>query len=113
MVLAQQLQVHPGLVVKALHPGLGHQGDKVVVALLVFAQEHQVAAFAVQLVDLVEAGAAGHVDLAAQNGLDAPLFGRLIKIDHAVHTAVVGDGHRLLAQCLGGIQQPLDAAGAV
>ena len=71
------------------------------------------AAFAVQLVDLVKPGAPGHIHLAAQNGLDAPLFCRLIKFDHAVHTAVVGDGHRRLAHFLGGVQKPLHAAGAV
>ena len=113
VVLPQQVQVHPGLAVKALHPGLGDQGQQVVVAGLVLAEQHQVAVLPVQLVDLVKPGAPGHIHLAAQNGLDAPLFCRLIKFDHAVHTAVVGDGHRRLAHFLGGVQKPLHAAGAV
>ena len=113
VVLLQQLEVHPGLVVKALGPGLAHHGGQVAVAGLVFAQEHQVAVFPVQLVDFIQPAPLGHVHLAADDGLDAPLFGGLVKVDDAVHTAVVGDGHGLLAQLLHPVQQLLDAAGPV
>ena len=63
--------------------------------------------------DLVKPGAAGHIDLTANHRMDAPFFGRLVKIDHAIHTAVVGNSHRVLSQLLRGVQQPFDPAGAV
>ena len=71
------------------------------------------AVFPVQLVDFIQPPPLGHVHLAADDGLDAPLFGGLVKVDDAVHTAVVGDGHGLLAQLLHPVQQLLDAAGPV
>ena len=38
---------------------------------------------AVDFVDLIEAGAGGHIDLAADDGLDARLFGGLIELRHS------------------------------
>ena len=71
------------------------------------------AVFPVQLLDPVEAGALGHVDLAADDRADAALFGGLVEIQNAVHVAVVGDGHSLLPQFLGAVQKALNAAGAI
>ncbi len=69
----------------------------------------------VVLVDLLEAGAApgGHVDLAADDGLHSRRLAGPVEVDHPVHAAVVGDGHRLLAQVLHPLHQLFDAAGAV
>ena len=113
VVLLQQLEVHPGAVVETLGPGLAHQGGEIPVAGFVFAQQHQVAVFPVQLVDFVQPGALGHVHLAADDGLDARLFGGLVKLDDAVHAAVVGDGHSLLPQRLHPVHQLPDPAGPV
>ena len=67
----------------------------------------------IQPVDLIEAGAGGHIDLAADDGADALLFALLVEIDDAVHDTVIGDGDGGLAQGLGALDQPLDAAGAI
>ena len=112
VVLFQQLLVHPGLGVKALGEGGRHHLDQVLVAGLVFAQQDQVVV-AVHLVDLVEAGAGGHIDLAPDDGLDAGLFGRLVKLHAAVHHPVVGAGDGGLAALSDPLHQPVDPAGAV
>ena len=112
-VLPQQVHIHPRLDVKALQKGLGDQVAQIPVAHLVLAQEHQVASRRVQLVDLVKAGAGGHVDLAPDDGLDPRRLAGLVEVDHAVHHAVVGDGHRALPQVLHPLHQPPDAARAV
>jgi hypothetical protein len=54
-----------------------------------------------------------HVHLAAYNRMNAALLRLFIKIDDAVHHAVVGDGARRLAQCLKPVHQPVDPARAV
>ena len=84
---------------------------EVPVALLVLAQQHQMAALRVELVDLVEPGAAlgGHVDLAADDGLDALRLAGPVEVDDAVHDAVVRDGAGGLAHGLHDPRQLLDA----
>jgi len=62
---------------------------------------------------LVPAGAGSHVDLAADDRMDAGGLGRFIELDHAVHNAVVGDRQSLHAQFLGPGHQLVDLAGAV
>jgi len=53
------------------------------------------------------------VDLAAEYGLDAPLFGAFIKIDHAVHNTVVGEGQRAHVLKRAGVHQLVEAARTV
>ena len=107
MVFFQQLQIHPGLAVKALDIPGGNQLNKVLVALLVFAEQNQVVGLVVHLEHLVEPGPGGHIDLAADNGLYPLFFAGLIKIHHAVHAAVVGNGAGLLT----GFLDPLGKLG--
>ena len=104
MVFPKQIQVHPRLIIKAFHPCFGHQGDQIVVTGFRFAEQHQVAAFPVQFMDFIKPGTPGHIDFAADDGFDSPAFCRFIEIDHAVHTAVVGDGHRILTHVFSGVQ---------
>ena len=114
-VLPQQLLVNAGLYVKALRPRQGHHVGEVAVALLIFAQQHQMAALAVEFVDLIEPGAAlrGHIDLAADDGLDALRLAGPVKVDDAVHNTVVRDGACSLAHGLHHPRQLLDLAEAV
>ncbi len=112
---AQQVHVHPGLDVEALCEAHADHVAEVAVPLLVPAQEDQMAALRVQLVDLVKAGPAGgrDVHLAADDGLDAlPLAGP-VEVDGAVHDPVVRDGHGGLAQLPDPAGQPVDPAKAV
>ena len=114
-MLPQQLLVNAGLYVKALRPGKRHHVGEVAVALLVFAQQHQMAALAVEFVDLIEPGAAlrGHIDLAADDGLHALRLASPVEVDDAVHNAVVRDGAGGLAHRFHHPRQLLDLAEAV
>ena len=108
----QQGVVDARLVVKAIDKACRHQLNKVFIACLIFTQEHQVVR-AIDAVHLIETRTRGHVYFAADNGLDARLFRGFIKIDAAVHHAVVGDSHSRLAQLFHPFHQRLDAACAV
>ena len=66
---------------------------------------------AVDLVDLIEPGASGNVDFAADDGLDARFFGRFVKLHTAVHDTVVGAGDGRLPALLHAVHQLVDAAG--
>ena len=110
--LREQVHVDAGLVVVALDEPGRAELDEVLIALLVFAQEHQVRVFAGDL-GLVKAAALGDVDLAPDDRVDARLLAGLVEVDHAVHHAVVRDRQGLHAQLLGALHQRPDAAGAV
>ena len=58
-------------------------------------------------------GPGRHIDLTADDGLNPGGFGRLVKVDDAVHDAVVCNGHSLLPQLLHPLHEPVDAAGPV
>ena len=114
-VLPQELQIHPGTVVKALCPSHGDHVGEVSVSLLVLTQQHQMAALGVKLMELIEPGTAlgGHIDLAADDGLDSLRLTGPVKVDNAVHNAVVGDGAGGLAHGLDNFGQIPDTARAV
>ena len=112
-VLPQQSLVDPGLEVEAVDEGPGHQIAEVPVAGLVFAEQHQMPGLVVDAVLPVLHAPGGHIDLAADDGLDPGRLGGLVEGDGPVHDPVVRDGHRLLAQLLEALHQPFDAAGAV
>ena len=111
VVLLEQFIIDAGTVIKAPGEGLAVQVHQVFIAGLVFAQQDQVAVFALGVALFLHVGA--HVDLAADDGMDALRLAGLVKIDHAVQHAVVGDGAGVHAQLLQALGQFLDAAGAV
>ncbi len=53
------------------------------------------------------------VALNADDGLDARRFARFVKLDGAVHAAVVGEGQRVHTTRFGRLDQPLDVRLAV
>src|SRR5205085_9279113 len=62
---------------------------------------------------LVVPAARSHVDLAAENGLDALVEAGVVEGDGAEHVAVVGDRHRLHAQTADLVHELIDVARAV
>ena len=113
VLLREQVHVDAGLVVVALDEPGRAELDEVLIALLVFAQEHQVRVFAGDL-GLVKAAALGDVDLAPDDRMNARLLAGLVEVDHAVHHApwsvIARDSMpSSLARCTSGP----DAAGAV
>ena len=113
MMLLQQLMIDARLGIKALRPCFAHPGDQVLIAGIVFAQEHKMAALVVERIYFIMARACGNIDLAANHRLDAPLLRGTIKIDHSIHRAVVCNGHCRLPKCLSTVEQRPDSACAV
>ena len=109
-VLGEQLPVDPGLVVVALEVGAERELDEVLVAGLVLGQRGQVVVelpaalgVAAGVVDAaapggtLEAGVVRHVELGADDGVDARRPAGRVEVQDAVHVAVVGDADRRLA----------------
>ena len=113
VVLLEQLKVDSGLAVKAVDKGFRHQIAEVFVPLTVFAQQHQMVGVVINSMNAVGHAPAGDVDLAADDGLDPGGFGGFIKVNTAVHHAVVGDGNSRLPQLLDPIHDAVNAARAV
>ena len=67
----------------------------------------------VERMHLVKARSGRDIDLAADDGLHARCLRRLVKVNCAVHDAVVGDGDRVLPQLLDPVHKPRDAARTV
>ena len=88
--------IHPGTGIKALRPAGGNQLHQISVSRLVFAQKDEMGVLPIQLVNLVEPGAGRDINLAADNRFHPGFFRRLIKLDRAIHHAVVGDRHGVL-----------------
>ena len=112
-MFTQQLHIGTGLAVKTLCPRFRDNGDKVAVARFVFAQQHKMPVFVIDAVNFIEPAALCNVDLAADDRLDAALFRCFIKVDHAVHHAVIRNGNAFLTHFLRLIEQLFNAASAV
>ena len=76
MILLEKLLIYTRLGIKALHEGSGHHLDEVLIACLILAEQDKMVV-AVDFVHFIEAGAGGHIDFAADDGLDACLFAAL------------------------------------
>ena len=98
------------LLVKALHIGDAHQFNQVLVALGVFAEQHQVEGVLVDAMNLIQVAAGRHIHLTPDDGLNALLFAGAVKLHRPVHAAVIGDGHGRLAQLFTALGQTFDAA---
>ncbi len=106
-MLRQQVQIDARLVVEPVQVGGRNQLDEVAVALLVFAQQHQVVVGAVgaRLVPL-----ARDIHLAADDGMHAGLPGGVIEFHRAEEVAVIGHGHRRHLLLDGELHQLIDIA---
>ena len=113
VVLLEQLKVDSGLAVKAVDKGFRHQIAEVLVPRSVFAQQHQMVGVVINSMNPVGHAPSGNVDLAADDGLDPGGFGGFIKVNTAVHHAVVGDGNGRLPQFFDPIHDAVNAARAV
>ena len=114
-VLGQQLLVDPGLVVEPLEVAAGDELDEIVVAGLVPDEDGDVVGTLVLPVDrgALEAAARSHVELAAQDGLDAGGSCLLVEIDRPEQVPVVSEGDGREAEVRRPVDQPLQARGAV
>ncbi len=102
-VLAQELEVDPGLVVEALEVALRDQRHEVPIAGLVHRDQEQMvdrveARLVLRALLLLEARARRDVGLAADQRLHAGGAGLLVELGRAEEVAVVGHADRALAE---------------
>ena len=86
----QQVLVDAGFVVEAVEVAGGDEVDEVAVAVLVFAEQNEVViavGFRANLVAFLR-----DVDFAADDGVDAFVFGCVVEFDGAEEVAMVGHG---------------------
>lgn len=77
MILLQQLMIHPGLAVKAVQIRLRHHVAEVLIAGHILTQQHQMVIVVVDAVNPVSPASGGHIDLAANDRLNAASFAAL------------------------------------
>ncbi len=101
VVLPQRFHIHSRFIIVAVDKAFGYNFDQVGVALIVFGEEHQmvIAVFAVRGFP-VKAGIGGDIDFAAYYRSDPCGLGGFIKVDHAVHYAMIGNSRSVHAQFL-------------
>jgi hypothetical protein len=110
VVLLEQIEIDPGLVIVALQKALGDQGGQVAVADQVGGQQRDVRLLAD---GPVEPAPGRDIRLAADDGRQARLPGGVVKLHRPVHDAVVGEGHRGGAVLGRPAAEPVDPAGPI
>ena len=112
---AKQLQINARFDIKPLSERCTDHKRKVAVALLVLTQQHQMAGFSVKFVHLVKPGTpfGRNIHLTADNGLNPLGFTGAIKINGAIHHAVIRDRYRSLPHGLDQFRQFADPAGTI
>ena len=113
MILLQQFHIHTGFAVETTGKCLRNQHTEILIALAVFAQQHQMVRIIVNTMDTVFHLAAGQIYLTADDGLDARSLGSFIKINAAIHDTVICDRDGSLPQLLDPVHHAADAACAV
>ena len=112
--LPQQFYVNPRLIVIPLREGTADYFHQVGVALVVLRQKDQmVIAVISRPLFPVKPRTGRHINLASDDRLDACLFCRLIKIDHAVHDAVIGYGRAVHSKLFDALYIFFNLIGAV
>ena len=107
MVQPQQLFIHTRTVIESLDKGVRNDTRQVMIPFQVLGQQDQVVA-AVVLAAFVETAAARNVHLASEDRFDPLFFGRIVKLLHAEHVAVIGNRQRRHAQFFGAFEQRFD-----
>ena len=114
-ILRQQFVINARLVIKAVEIGARRQLHQVFVALEILRPQRQMMRvfLLVQRRIFIGVFAWRDIRLNADNRLDALGFARRIKVDGAVHHAVIGERERRHIHRGGALRQILDAIGAV
>ena len=113
MMLFQQIVIDARPVIESVDESFAVQEGEVFVSSFVFAKKDQVRVLAVRSSGLVKTAPWRDISLHAEDGLDSGLHARFVKIDHAVHDAVVRDGQRGLPERFGTLNEFVDPGSTV
>ena len=113
MKLFQQFMVDTRLHIKTFRKAKADHVNQIAVSGHILAQQNQVAVPFAAGVGAAAAGTRGNIDLAADDGVNIPFFRGAVKVDCAVHYAVVSDCDCRLSELCDAVHQLLDAARAV
>ena len=113
VIFFEELTVYSRFCIKARDESLRHKLYQILISCFIFAEQYQMIALGVEGVNFVKAGARRHIHLAADYRLYPALFRRAVKVDDAVHNAVIGHGNARLTEALHFVHKLLDAARAV
>jgi len=109
----QEVAVYPRPIIKALELGCGLDLHEIVIAGLIFGKQDEVGGLGIQLGILLIHAPGRDIDLAAEDGLDPSLFGRVIEMKDSEHDAMIGQCQRRHAHLSGGTGQIFDLAQTV
>ena len=108
--LSQDRLVDSGSIVEPLQIGDAHQAKQVAVALQILGQQQEMVAGLLHAATFLDPPIArGHVDLTADDRLDAGSDGGGVELDGPEHVAVVGQRHGGHVHLLGSLHQIVDA----
>ena len=112
--LLQHFHVHTGFIIISFRKATADDFHQIRIAGIVLRQQHQMMiTFFSTGQFLVKTGIRCHIHLTAQDRLDPRFSGCPVKIDHAVHNAMVGDCRAVHTQLLDPGYVLLDLVGAV
>ena len=101
MILFQNLHVDTRLIVKSINKARRNNLHQIGIARIIFRQQNQMVVPVLSAAGFaVETGTRRHVNLTAEDRLDALRAGFFIKIDTAEHDAVIGDRGAVHAKLL-------------
>ena len=112
-MLREQVLVDPRLVIEPFGVAGRHELHEVVKALGGLREQDEMIRRLAGRARLVAPISRRHIDLASEDGIDAPLPGLVVKGDRREHVAVFSDRHRRHLEFCGAVQHLADAAGAV
>ena len=114
-MLREELPIHAGLVIEPLQVRLRHELDEVLVARAIPYEDREVVGplIAAVLRAALAPAPGRHVELAAEDRLDAGLLGGEIEIDRAEEVAVVGERDRRKLELLRLRDELLELGGAI
>ena len=113
MILFKQIVVDAGLmvIIFSVNKTFGHDLNEIVISLIVFGQQNQMAEPFLSL--LFKTAAPGHIHFTPQNRLDALGYGFFIQINDTVHIAMIRNRHSRHVQLLGTLHHIGNLAQAV
>ncbi|MBA7654041.1 hypothetical protein ES703_61915 [subsurface metagenome] len=112
VILLQKLLIHPRFIVETLKMCLGGKLNQILISGLIPGEENKVVIVFITSLT-AEAAAGSEIHLTADNRLYPHLPSGLVKLNHAIHRAVVGNGQAVHTQFPGSRYQLWNAAHAV